>query len=347
MRVIFRSLFVVTLLLITVGPAAAQSQLQLQQQMKGGDAEAHPPLPLHLNVSLTESAGSGTFVLSPWNPTVSSTLTLTPIIAWQGFTFLMNQSFGIEHTVSDSTTTPYQVEMSDLAMLARYMRFAFFDGSMLLLPTVGVQVPLSMPSRQNGSLGTATAGLRSIVNLGEQGVSLYAAANSGYSVLVPSLANRFLTNDVKPLQDRSLGAITPVTCNPRNQLELSSYGCHDGLLPSQWRWGAGVGGAWNGFDGAVSVNVDVNYGQSFSVRTGPDDALKAAPAVSGLVPRQTTSGNFSVSFIPLPWLFLTLGANSFQGALTADGKGFRFPFWDFVSPYNNFSQIYFDTTVSL
>jgi hypothetical protein len=75
--------------------------------------------------------------------------------------------------------------------------------------------------------------------------------------------------------------------------------------------------------------------------------LKADAAVAGLVPRQSTAGNISVSYIPLPWLFFTVGANSFQGALTADGKGLRFPFWDFVSPYNNFSQLYFDTSISI
>jgi hypothetical protein len=327
-------------------PALAQSQLQLQQQMKGGGENARPPLPLHINLSLTESVGSGTFVVSPWNPTVASTLTLTPIVAWQGFTFLLNQSFGLEHTSSDTTTSP-QVEISDLSMLGRYMRWSLADGAILLLPTVGYQVPLSMFSRETGSLGTGIGGLRAILNLGEYGISLYSATNAGFSFLVPSLAHRFRLQKALPVNDRVLGAITPVTCNPRNQLELSNYGCSDGQLPAQWRWGTGVGGAWFGFDGAVSVNVDLNYGQSFSVFLGPDDARKADAAVAGLVPRQTTSGNISVSLIPLPWLFFTLGANSFQGAWTADGKTIRFPFWDFVSPYNNFSQIYLDTTISL
>jgi hypothetical protein len=345
MRFSMRALFVV-IALSAVLPARAQSQLQLQQQLKGGE-DLHPPLPLHMNVSLTEAVGSGTFVGSPWNPTVSSTLTMTPIIAWKGFTFLLNQSFGIEHTQGDFTTTANQVEMSDLTMIARYMRFRALDGALLVLPTLGYQIPLSMPSRQSGSLGTATFGLRNIYNISQAGLSLYAAGNAGYALLVPQLANRFVDNQVRPLQDRSLGALTPVTCNPRNQLELVNYGCHVGALPAQWRWGAGIGGAWFGFDGAISVNVDLNYGQSFSVRTGPDDALKAADAVAGLVPRQATSGNASLSYIPLPWLFFTVGASSFQGALTADGKGLRFPFWDFVSPYSNNSQLYFDTTISL
>lgn len=346
MRFSMRALFVVVAVLAVL-PVHAQSQLQLQQQMKGGPGSKHAPLPLHLNASLTESVGSGTFVASPWNPTVSTTLTLNPLIAWQGFTFLLNQSFGLEHTQSDGTTTANQIEMSDLSMAARYTRFSFVDGAVLVLPTVGYQVPLSMASRQNGSLGTATTGLRGVFNLNEQNLSFYAAANAGYALLVPSMANRFLDNEVRPLQDRSLGAITPVTCNPRNQLELQNYGCNDGSLPSQWRWGSGVGASWSGLDGALSVNVDMNYGQSFSVRTGPDDALKADNAVAGLVPRQSTSGNVSVSYVPVPWLYLTVGANSQQGALTADGKGLRFPFWDFVSPYNNNSSLYFDTTFSL
>ncbi|MBM4280441.1 MAG: hypothetical protein FJ137_06650 [Deltaproteobacteria bacterium] len=346
MQLSLRALVVVVFTCLAATPAAAQSQLQLQQQLKGSDG-AKPPFPLHLNASLTEAVGSGTFVASPWNPTFSSTLTLTPLIAWQGFTFLLNQSYSLEHTQSNVTSTPYQVEMSDPTLLARYMKFRGLDGALLVLPTLGYQLPLSMASRQSGSLGTATFGLRNIYNLNDLGLSFYAAANAGYALLVPSLANRFLAHGGRPLQDRTLGAITTVTCNPRNQLELSNYGCHEGRLPQQWRWGAGIGGAWFGFNGAIAVNADLTYGQSFSVRTGPDDALKAEDAVAGLVPRQSTAGNLSVSYIPLPWLFFTLGASSFQGALTADGKGLRFPFWDFVSPYNNNSQVYLDTTISL
>jgi hypothetical protein len=337
----------VLLVLVAAVPATAQSQLQLQQQMKGGAGEGKPPLPLHANVSLTHSVGSGTFVASPFNPTVSSNLTLNPLIAWQGFTFLVNQTFGFEYTQSDLNAAANQIEMSDTILLARYGRLALPDWNLMVIPTVGYQLPLSLASRQSGSLGTPTAALRGIWSLPEQGLSFYLQASTGYSLLIPALANRFLQEETRPLNDRVIGPITPVTCNPRNAGELLSYGCHEGLLPSVWRWNSATGVSWNGLDGALSVNLDLAYSQAFSVFTGPNDALKADNAVSGLVPRQFSSGNLSATWIPAGWVFLTLGVNSFQPALAADGKGLRFPIWDFVSPYNNFSQIYFDTTFSI
>jgi hypothetical protein len=341
-----RALLVVVAL-VTALPAGAQSQLQLQQQMKGGAGEGKPPLPLHANVSLTHSVGSGTFVASPFNPTLSSNLTLNPLIAWNGFTFLVNQTFGFEYTQSDLNSAPNQIEMSDTILLARYGRLALSDLNLMLIPTLGFQLPLSLLSRQSGSLGTPTAAVRGIWSLPDQGVSVYLQAAGGYSLLVPALANRFLQEETRPLNDRVIGPITPVTCNPRNAGELLSYGCHEGLLPAQWRWTTATGVSWNGLDGALSVNLDLAYSQSFSVFTGPNDALKAGDAVAGLVPRQFSSGNLSATWIPAGWVFLTLGVNSFQPALSADGQGLRFPIWDFVSPYNNFSQIYFDTTFSI
>ena len=65
------------------------------------------------------------------------------------------------------------------------------------------------------------------------------------------------------------------------------------------------------------------------------------------LPSLQVLGTMNQRGIAVGWIFLTVGASSFQPALSADGASFRFPFWDFSSPYNNFSQIYFDTTVSL
>ena len=55
----------------------------------------------------------------------------------------------------------------------------------------------------------------------------------------------------------------------------------------------------------------------------------------------------SITYIPVPWLWLSAGAGSQQPFLTADQKWVRFPFWDFVSPYNNFSAFHLDATFVL
>jgi hypothetical protein len=167
-------------------------------------------------------------------------------------------------------------------------------------------------------------------------------------MLVPGLANSFAGNDVKPLNDRHQGAIAVVSCNVRNSQELANYACSDGGLPAVARWGASVGMWWFYLlDGNLGISANLGYTQSFSIKPGPDDALKADDAVAGVVPRQGTSGDITVTYLPTSWLWLSAGAGSSQPFLTSDGKGMRFPLWDIVSPYNNFSSFHFDATFVL
>ena len=351
---------------IAAGPAGAQSSVQLQQQLKDSEGEKHPPLPVHVNASLTHSVGSGTFVAgSAFNPTVSSALTLNPLLSWNGFTFLMNQSFGFEYTQSDYTTTPNQVEMSDTVVGARYGRLQLEDLHLLFIPSVSVALPLSLTSRNVGSLGSGSLGIRTIFSLPDTGFGFYGSVSTGGTLLVPALSQRFANQPGKPVTDDSGKTLSTVTCNLRNPTELNSYGCLDGGAPSAWRWGAGLGGNWNGFDGTISVNLDLGVAQGFSVFTVYErDEFTADNAVTGLVPRQSSSGNLSVTWVPASWLYLTVGANSQQGLVTnncyasdADQSDqcvagnesnthLRFPLWDFETPRDNNSSVYVDTTVS-
>ena len=57
-----------------------------------------------------------------------------------------------------------------------------------------------------------------------------------------------------------------------------------------------------------------------------------------------TWGNIQVSYQPQRHVVLSLGITSFQPALTADGDFPRFPFYDFVSPNNNYTRWFFAGT---
>jgi hypothetical protein len=348
---------------IAAVPAAAQTQLQLQQQAKQGEGGAAEPMPLHATASLTHSVGSGTFVTgSGNNPTLSSALTLTPLASYRGFTFLLNQSFGFEYTQSDYTSAPNQVEMSDLVVAGRYNRFSVAD--VLILPTVSYVAPLSLSSRNVGSVGTLGGGVRGIYNFNDYGLTVYATASTAFTGLVPALSQRFASNDTKPVVDDSGNSLATVGCNVRNIQELSSYACLDGNLPSVWRWSTGTGIAWSGLDGKLNVNVDLGFSQGFSAYYGADDEFTAANARTGWTPRQSTSGNISVTYVPVGWFFLTGGLGSQQALFTnncfasddnatdecvagdVSNEHVRFPFWDFETPRDNNSSLFVDTTFS-
>ncbi len=332
-------------LALTSTSALAQAQLLQQQDQAGPE-----PLPLGAWIGLTQSVGSGTFVVNPFNPTTSTTLSMTPFIRYKGWQILVSQSMGVEWTASDNTTYANQIELSDTNIGVRNLSaLKLEDAKISFWPSVGYSVPLSLASRQSGSLGTLTGGFRgNYGGLADYGLTLFGGVNGGYNLLVPSLANSFAGSDVKPLNDRHQGAVAVVSCNIRNPQELSNYACSDGGLPAIGRWGASVGAWWYYLlDGNLGFSANFGYTQSYSIKPGPDDEFKAKDAVAGVVPRQGTSSDISMTYIPVGWLWLTVGASSSQPFLTSDGKGMRFPLWDFVSPYNNFSSMYLDATFVL
>ncbi|MDP2339335.1 MAG: hypothetical protein Q8O67_00135 [Deltaproteobacteria bacterium] len=339
--------FVVVALAVIAGlsvPAQAQTALQLQQQAAQAAGGGVKPFPLHANISLTHNVGSGTFVATPFNPTVSSQLTLAPFIAWEGFNISLSQTLGMEWTQSDSTTYGNQVEMSDIGLRVGYNKFAFADLNLVIIPSVSYQVPISLASRQAGSLGTPNLGVRAIYSLPDHGFSFYASGSTGFTFLVPALSQRFANQQPKEFEDDLGNKVTPASCITRTPAELLNYAC--GGLPSAFRWSTGLGGSWTGLDNQLSLSLDLGYGQGYSVYFSPDDQFTADRAVPGAGLRQSTSGNLSATYIPTSWFFLTLGFSSFQGAFQENGTTPRFPLWDFVSPYNNFSSVYVDTTFS-
>ena len=56
-------------------------------------------------------------------------------------------------------------------------------------------------------------------------------------------------------------------------------------------------------------------------------------------------GIISFGWRAMDHLILALGTDSLQPARTADGQSLRFPFWDFVSPANNFSKFFLTASI--
>lgn len=349
-------------------PVRAQT-VPLQTQLNAAKAtDGKPKLPLHGGASLTHSVGSGTFVLgSQNNPTVGSALTLNPSLTWEGFTVLVNQSFALEYTQSDYTTQANQIELSDTQLGLRYGRFSVDDWHLQIVPSLGVALPLSMASRNLGSVGGLSLGARAIYSLPDTGFSFYGSVSAGGTWLVPALSQRFNDQEARPFVDDTGHTLDALLCTPQRPGELNSYACLDGANPSAGRVGAGLGGSWSGFDGNLSVNVDLAYGAGYGARIFWErDALTAENASTGPIPRQVSSGNISVTWVALPWLYVTGGVSSQQSLFTyncfADDKDSadacvagdagsnnqhpRLPFWDFETPRDNNSSMFVDTTVS-
>jgi len=75
----------------------------------------------------------------------------------------------------------------------------------------------------------------------------------------------------------------------------------------------------------------------------PDDAV-ADPSLPEAGRADYTWGIIELAYQLQDHLVLAFGTSSLQPALNADNSAPRFPFWDFVSPSNNFSKLYLTAT---
>lgn len=320
--------------------------------------EKPAPFPLHASASITQQLGSATFMLSPVNPTFGSSVTLAPYATLtKDWTLSLQQVIGIEWTRSEGTTYQNQLELSDLNARISYSGLKFEDLGLSLGLNGGYNLPISLASRNQGSLGAMSVGARLGWSNKPSGFSAYGSAGTGYNPIIHELAGR--VNDAKPVpyNDRALGPTTPVTCNLRPGEANSA--CLSGIWPSGFSWRAGIGGGYTPpiLDGKLSVSVDVGYSQSLSSYIAPtegtttgsdgtvyDNADLVGEHAVAVAPRQGSSGNIGVSYQVTDWFVASLGAQSGQPFLNARGDGIRFPFWDFTSTANNFSSIYLDTS---
>ncbi|MCC7070159.1 MAG: hypothetical protein IT383_02485 [Deltaproteobacteria bacterium] len=334
-------------------------------------APAKPaPFPLHASASLTQSVGSGTFVTSPWNPTVASSLTLAPSARLaESWNLGVRQSFGLEWTQSDGTTYMNQIELSDLTVSTSYSGVKLEDLGVGFSFGGGLDLPVSMYSRQIGRLAALKASGGATWNHEHTGASLGLNLGAGYGLLVPAFGQRLANADARPYEDRLGNSITPVACNLRDPSEVQSYGCLDGGIPSVANWSATLSGGWSTMEGELSFGAELSYGQGISAFVGPDDEYTAENATPGLGVRQRLSTNLGVSWTPVSWFVLSGGLQSSEPFLTADGKGVRVPYsewivpggnpsqssdgslngtdWNYGQLYNNFSGLYLDTTFTL
>jgi len=91
-----------------------------------------------------------------------------------------------------------------------------------------------------------------------------------------------------------------------------------------------------------SISLQLAIANAWTYKSYPDDALKADYAKAGRGQRDKTYGTLDVSYQPFEHFGFSAGISSMQPAKTDDNKSFRFPFFDFRSEANNYTQFYLD-----
>jgi hypothetical protein len=91
-----------------------------------------------------------------------------------------------------------------------------------------------------------------------------------------------------------------------------------------------------------SVSLVFAILNSWTYNSFPKDDLAADAAKGGRGRKDTMYGTVDLSYQPWANVGFSLGLSSIQPPKTEDNKSFRFPFFDFRSEANNFTNIYFD-----
>jgi hypothetical protein len=321
----------------TTVPAPADAAIK-------GAAEKKPdPFPLKGSVSATNYVGSGTFNTAPFNPTIGTDLTLSPSAKIGDIGLSLRQGFGIEWTDSDSATYARQVSISDMALNASYAKLKLEDLDIAFNFGGGVDIPLSMVSRNAGKL-TSLRGSAGATWTHSSGFTAGVTANAGYTLAFAQLGQRFASQPVRPYVDDLGNTVTPTaSCLLRSQDELDTYVCSP--IPSVFGFATTLNLGYSMLDGQLSFNGSLGYAAG-TTGFAPNDEFTSPNASTVPVLRQRWSADVSASYNVTPWFVLTGGLNSGPPVLTSltTNGGVRTPFFDFFLPerYNNFSSVYVD-----
>jgi hypothetical protein len=356
--------------LFSADHASAQGAAGNALGFDSGEEDKNPPFPMNMMVSLSHSMGQGTFLLNPATDTtsdhgidntsaidyssnalVSSFASITIIAKLSAIkaTLLFNQGFELEWTQSDATNYANQVVYYDPAARVLWngsgLGFRFQYGP-------GMSIPLSMSSRYAGYQTRMNMRFGALRNFG--GFILNMLVQPGVNLYIPSELGQ--VSDSGQYDDRRLKTVNPANCILRENAEVANFACNGGT-PNLYSVGSRVTLFYNGFKNwsigsALGLNLGWNlYDAPLDYKTPiwrsvdgmSDTSADAATSNGGRNYTMSTSGGLSATYT-IKNMYLTLGTSSGQSLWTADGNGYRFPFWDFISPANNLSSVYVDTT---
>lgn len=98
---------------------------------------------------------------------------------------------------------------------------------------------------------------------------------------------------------------------------------------------------------SISLILDIQNAWTYrGAVSSSRDQYTSENAKTGRGQSDITAGTIDISYQPFKHVGFSLGMTSTQPAFTADNKSLRFPFFDFSSEGNNFTQFYFEVQVT-
>lgn len=336
----FKTISILTLVMLLSAPAWSapydeENQLGVSNDKK---AEDGPRFPVSALIIFDNSLGTGALVSNQYarNVAWSATLSLRPTLTlWNKLrlTLRTDVSKNLATSFQDSDTYIRQTQVGDISLIASVPQIYREPVTGISLgASLSAYAPISMQSR-SANLVTA---LRPGLNVSWSWAGLRLGYGLFYRQNFNTTTNRTQNINALPssLLYRSGGAEDlgsgEIALGSRNtqRLVYNSLNASYSFLEK-----------WTASASLMLINT-FKYSQSLSDQY-------SSPYASATGQSDITSGGLDLSYQATEHLAFSIGVSSMQPARTADNKSWRFPFYDFVTPGNNFSAFYFDVVGSL
>jgi len=288
--------------------------------------------------SFSQSLGLGTFVADSFarQPYYGWSISLSPRVflykkdLWLSAAFSMSGE--LSQSYSSGNTYPRVFMPSDFFVSLRY-KYQIPVIKVNFQPWVRVGAPTSAESRARNLFLSTGFGFNLNRMFGKHVVLSYGFSfnknwNGSTNAILPatsSLVRLDGAEDAGSGQAYGAGSLT-TELSIRNSL-MASF-----IINDQWSITLmiAIGNSWS-YQGALPSDPDQYTNEN---------------AKPGRAQSDSTSGVIDVSYQPWEHVGFSLGIASSQPAFTSDNKSLRFPFFDFSSEGNNFTQFYFDVNVT-
>lgn len=283
-------------------------------------------------VVLEQSLGLGTFVADEYarNPYYGWSLTLRPRYFFTDKLFAeLRFTLQGELTKSYTTSTTHkrQVMPSDLFLTLKYQNLYTIPVlNIALSPSLRFGAPTSYESRYRNLYLSGAAGLDMQRIFGSHFLLYYSFRfNKNFNeTFTPTLDDKVALTRFRGVEDAGGGMVVN---GVDNNISYSVYNslAATGIISDEW-----------------SITLVVGIQNSWTYANIAKDEFSSQYAKAGRGQRDSTFGTLDVTYQPFKHVGFSLGVSSSQPAKTRDNKKFRFPFFDFSSEGNNYTNFYFD-----
>lgn len=277
--------------------------------------------------SLTTAIGTGSFVSNEYSddPYLSQALALEPRFRINELLFA-SARFDVECEYTEpNNPSARHCSPGDTSLSLNspaLLRDPWLEGR--LRAGLTIYLPSSLESRFNHTIVNIRATTGYALRFFDE--RLFLSFGFGVQKYLPSQRQRGPENSNSDF---------PLILSRQSAVEDGSAGS-GGRLNDNWALSSSANIGWQ-FTSDLSAAVSFGIYNYFRF-TVPEDF--SDPALSRTGRTDLTSGSVEVSYRLLEHLALDFGVMSTQPALTADNRSLRFPFYDFISPSNNFTRWY-------